>query len=120
MVVLLSALAAVFQEPTVAELSPTLFDLRPPEPRRHLEDFVYPLRGEAWVEKVGGYLTSRPWCVRRGLSGVDGMTEFWLRNRDLCDEAIDALRMRVVTLEAGPERFERCEAGVFRSLTKPA
>ncbi|MGH0033331.1 MAG: hypothetical protein ACQGVC_26390 [Myxococcota bacterium] len=98
----------------LAPLAPLFVHLRARDPRRHLTGFVYPLRGEAWVGKVGGHLERTPFCRERGWRGVEGMTRFWLRYAALCDAALRELSMPVLQIEVSdtgrvalPEREER-------------
>jgi hypothetical protein len=103
----------------VARSAPRMIHLEQPDPRRHLEEFVYPTRGAEWVAKVSGYLAGTPFCRAHGWSGREGMTRFWLLYRELCDAAIAELRMPVLRVEAGPGRWTEARARILDWLEQP-
>ena len=97
-------------------LAPWFVYLEPAEGRAFLSEFVYRIRGPAWVNKVSAYLASTPCARERGWSGPAGMLEFWLLYQELCEEALSLLRQPVLRLTIGPGRWADAHAKLFAWL----
>lgn len=54
------------------------------EPDKHFRDFVLPLRGEDWCQKVSSYVSSTPYGLKRNFSGVEGLIKFWSEYQAVC------------------------------------
>jgi hypothetical protein len=64
-------------------------------------------RGAAWTAKVGEYLERTHYSVSRGLSGTQGMHQFWAEYAALCDELIAKTAMPAMTIEVAPDKWAR-------------
>lgn len=54
----------------------------------HFQNFVFPLRGEDWCQKVSGYVSATPYGKERGLVGNEGLIEFWSEYQAVCLELL--------------------------------
>lgn len=86
-------------EQKVYPLLPAMIYLYQENPRSFLEDIVFPKRGVAWVNKVSSYLASTPCCRERGWTDQNGMTNFWILYRNLCDEVLHLMKMPILRVE---------------------
>lgn len=87
--------------------------LAPDDARAFAVHFVHPARGAEWVSKVSAHLAGTPFCRRRGWSGAEGMIEFWMAYRELCEEALAALRLPVLRLGVGPAHWPEAHERVL-------
>jgi len=58
------------------------------DPAKHFQNFVFPLRGEEWCQKVSGYVSATPFGRERGLEGNQGLIEFWSEYQTVCLELL--------------------------------
>ena len=63
------------------------------DPAKHFHDFVFPLRGEEWCQKVSSYVSATPFGKKRGCIGGEGLIEFWSEYQSVC---LELLRESVV------------------------
>jgi len=68
----------------IGQLSSSIVFLRVEDPVKHFHDFVFPLRGRDWCEKVSSYVSSTPFGKDRGLVGNEGQIEFWSEYQTVC------------------------------------
>lgn len=73
--------------------------LRRPHPADDLRERVLPLRGSDWGDRVASYCASTPIGRERGWQGVDGLVEFWCDYRSLCDELVESMDLRTLTVD---------------------
>lgn len=100
----------------VAAANPLLIYLQPVDPVNYLKTFVYPTRGEEWITKVSTYLSNTPCGRKHGWKGLQGMTEFWLLYRDLCEKAMGELTMPILKVDIDGKGWESVLDKIFSWL----
>lgn len=93
-------------EDIVRPLSPRMVYLRPRDAAQYAA-YVSRLRGPVWIAQVGEYLARTHYSVSRGLSGAQGMHQFWAEYAALCDDLIARTSMPVKTIEVVPDEWDR-------------
>lgn len=78
----------------IAQLNSSIVFLKVEDTETHFRDFVFPLRGEDWCEKISSYVSATPFGRRYNLIGNKGTIEFWSKYQTVC---LDLLRDAVVT-----------------------
>ena len=66
----------------------SLVFLRVDNPVKHFREFVFPMRGEVWCQKVSSYVSSTPFGRVRSLAGKEGLIEFWSEYQTVCLELL--------------------------------
>jgi hypothetical protein len=90
----------------VAPSRPLLVCLWPRDSAAYLTEFVYPLRGSTWVNKLSAYVASTPIGRRCRWTGIDGLTEFWTRYDELCHRLVVAKQIATLELSIEPGQHE--------------
>jgi len=72
----------------IGQVSSAMVYLKVEDPTKHFHDFVFPLRGEGWRQKVSSYVSATRMGRERGLKGSEGLIEFWSEYQAVCLELL--------------------------------
>jgi len=72
----------------ITQFGSSMVYLKVEDPAKHFSDFVFPLRGEEWRQKVSSYVSATPLGRERGLEGSEGLIEFWSEYQTVCLELL--------------------------------
>jgi len=91
---------SVLVEPTAARLVYLDID----DPKSHYLDFLIPVRGVEWTDKLVRYVESTPIAQANAWRGTEGLVCFWSGYQDLCRAMLSRLRGPVLAFPAEPSR----------------
>jgi len=92
-------------ESVVSDLQPALIYFR----QQHFDEFFAETvrsRDDVFNQKIPRYLADTPYCLKRRLSGLNGMSAFWRDYRDLCDELVVHARIPVKVIDNSARDWE--------------
>ena len=93
-----------------------LVDLNRREHERAAFEATMAERGPDWVSKLVAYVESTPIGQADGLLGVDGLVEFWMQYRALCDELVAEAQLPVLVVKTGEAMWPSIEDHVVNWL----
>ncbi|MDP1736027.1 MAG: hypothetical protein Q8L23_01150 [Caulobacter sp.] len=88
----------------VEPMAPRLVFLDIDDPERHYLDFLIPLRGAEWTDKLVRYVEGTPVARANAWQGIDGLIRFWSAYQDLCREMLSRFPAPVLVFPADPSR----------------
>jgi hypothetical protein len=94
-------------EAAVSAANPLLIHLFQADVGRAIRD-VFRLRGEGWSQwQVEWKVHSRPYCVNRSLTGVDGFIELYRAHRRLADQLFADSTMGTLAIDTSAADWDR-------------
>jgi hypothetical protein len=104
-------------EELVACLNPKMVYLRPADVANHSRE-ICAMRGEDWSHKVSSYLAKSRYSRCHGLTGTNGMHQFWADYAALCDDLILRTPIPTKTIDCVFGEWDRhmAEASMFLAL----
>jgi hypothetical protein len=96
-------------ETTLAQAAARFVYLMQADPRSFMYERTLPLRGVQWVSKLVAYVESTPKGREARLVGVDGMVEFWMRYRDVCDDLVERSVLSVLKIDTSAIEWAAAE-----------
>ena len=72
----------------IGEQSSSIVFLKVENPESHFRQFLFPLRGENWCQKIASYVSATPFGKKHNLKGDEGTIKFWSMYQTVCLELL--------------------------------
>jgi hypothetical protein len=96
-------------EQILSEAGTMLVYLEQRDPAGYMRDHTLAARGATWTSKIVAHVESTPRGREQTLRGVDGIIEFWMQYRALCDQLVERSRLPLLRLDCSERPWAEVE-----------
>jgi hypothetical protein len=95
------------------DLGPALLYLYQDDPEVAISG-TFAARGPEWAQYIQGLIADSPYGQRHRMEALDGVVDYYLRCRAICDEIVPRLGMRVLPIETSNGNWPEVQAQAAR------